>query len=73
MAAAVAMGLAKMRSHSEEFDEWTGVFGSEITAGALLDRRTHHVHILEVNGDSYRLNGSRQRPYSPSQVEKDGA
>jgi DNA replication protein DnaC len=37
------------------FDEWTGVFGSERLTGALLDRLTHHVHILEMNGDSYRL------------------
>ena len=29
------------------FDEWTGVFGSERLTGALLDRLTHHVHILE--------------------------
>jgi DNA replication protein DnaC len=28
------------------FDEWTGVFGSERLTGALLDRLTHHVHIL---------------------------
>ena len=28
--------------------------------GALLDRLTHHVHILEINGESYRLNQSRQ-------------
>ena len=26
---------------------------------ALLDRLTHYVHILEMNGDSYRLKGSR--------------
>ena len=29
--------------------------------GALLDRLTHHVHILKMNGDSYRLTASRKR------------
>ena len=43
------------------FDEWTSVFGSEGLTGALLDRLTHHVHILEMNGDSYRLNQSKRR------------
>ena len=33
------------------FDEWTEVFGSERLTGALLDRLTHHVHILEMNGN----------------------
>ncbi len=41
------------------FDEWTEVFGSERLTGALLDRLTHHVHILECNGESYRLKQSR--------------
>ena len=41
------------------FDEWTEVFGSERLTGALLDRLTHRVHILEMNGESYRLNQSR--------------
>lgn len=41
------------------FDEWTSVFGSERLTGALLDRLTHHVHILEMNGNSYRLKQSR--------------
>ena len=40
------------------FDEWTGVFGNERLTGALLDRLTHHVHILEMNGESYRLKHS---------------
>jgi DNA replication protein DnaC len=42
------------------FDEWTSVFGSERLTGALLDRLTHHVHILEMNGDSYRLATSQK-------------
>ena len=42
------------------FDEWTEIFGSERLTGALLDRLTHHVHILEMNGDSFRLKQSRQ-------------
>ena len=41
-------------------DEWTEVFGSERLTGALLDRLTHHVHILEMNGESYRLKRSRE-------------
>ena len=51
------------------FDEWTDVFGSERLTGALLDRLTHHVHILEMNGDSYRLKHSRQS--AASQVSDD--
>jgi DNA replication protein DnaC len=43
------------------FDEWTSVFGPERLTGALLDRLTHHVHILEMNGESYRLKVSRRR------------
>ena len=43
------------------FDEWTGTFGSERLTGALLDRLTHHIHILEMNGESYRLSQSRAR------------
>jgi len=43
------------------FEEWTGVFGTERLTGALLDRLTHHVHILELNGESYRLKHSKSR------------
>tara|TARA_B110000116_G_C16746589_1_gene541206 strand:+ start:698 stop:1462 length:765 start_codon:yes stop_codon:yes gene_type:complete len=42
------------------FDEWTSVFGSERLTGALLDRLTHHVHIFEMNGESYRLKNSQK-------------
>jgi len=43
------------------FDEWTEVFGSERLTGAILDRLIDPVHILEMNGESYRLNQSRKR------------
>ena len=53
------------------FDEWTKVFGSERLTGALLDRLTHHVHILEMNGESYRLKGSRENVVSQVPDEPD--
>ena len=43
------------------FDEWTSVFDNQRLTGALLDRLTHHVHILEMNGESYRLKQSKAR------------
>ncbi len=43
------------------FEDWTSVLGSERLTGALLDRLTHHVHILAMNGDSYRLKQSTER------------
>ena len=48
------------------FEEWTETFGTERLTGALLDRLTHHVNILEMNGESYRLNQSRARIANPS-------
>jgi DNA replication protein DnaC len=40
------------------FTEWPTVFGDERLTGALLDRLTHHVHVLEVHGDDeYLLHG----------------
>jgi len=43
------------------FEQWTEVMGSERLTGALLDRLTHHIHILEANGESYRLKQSKCR------------
>ena len=43
------------------FEQWTEVCGSERLTGAILDRLTHRVHILEANGESYRLRDSKRR------------
>jgi len=44
------------------FEAWTEVLGNERLTGALLDRLTHRIHILEANGESYRLRESKRRP-----------
>jgi len=43
------------------FGEWAQIFKSERLAVALLDRITHNAHVLEMNGDSYRLASARKR------------
>ncbi|MHC4214921.1 MAG: IS21-like element helper ATPase IstB [Planctomycetota bacterium] len=44
------------------FADWPQVFAEdERLAGALLDRLTHHVHILEIIADSYRLKSSLEK------------
>jgi DNA replication protein DnaC len=35
-------------------EEWKNVFGAALSSGAVLDRLTHRVHILEIKGESYR-------------------
>lgn len=44
-----------------DFARWKEVFGDEALTGALLDRLTHHCHIIEMNGDSYRFKESLKR------------
>ena len=53
------------------FEEWTSVFGNQRLTGALLDRLTHHVHILELNGESFRLKQSKARRRQAPQPDKE--
>jgi DNA replication protein DnaC len=44
-----------------EFSRWVEVFGDAVLTAALLDRVTHHSHILLFQGDSHRFRESRER------------
>ena len=47
------------------FDQWTTIFGCERLTGALLDRLTHRCHIIEADGESYRLRQARRQEKAP--------
>jgi DNA replication protein DnaC len=53
--------FASFSSSDNLFKEWPQIFGCERLTGALLDRLTHHVHILEMNGESFRLASSKKQ------------
>ncbi len=40
------------------FSEWNQIFQGERMTAVLLDRLTHHCHIFEMNGESYRFRES---------------
>ena len=44
-----------------EFSRWTEVLGEASLAGALVDRLTHHAHIVHIAGDSFRFRHSLSR------------
>ena len=41
-----------------DFANWTEVFQDERLTGALLDRVTHHCHIIQIKGESFRFRQS---------------
>ena len=59
-----------MVSTNLAFEEWTEIFGSERLTGALLDRLTHRCHILEANGESYRLRQARKRSKQDTSAQR---
>ncbi len=52
---------ATLMTSNLPFDEWISVLGSEQLTCVLLEIPTYHVHILEMNGASYRLATSTKR------------
>ena len=44
----------------EEAPHWGELLGDTVIATAILDRLLHHSHVLNIHGESYRLNDKRQ-------------
>ncbi len=42
------------------FDRWEEIFGDAVLTAALVDRLTHKAHLVNMNGESYRLKETKK-------------
>lgn len=43
------------------FSQWSGAFANDTTlTAAMLDRLLHHCHVIQINGESYRLKDKKK-------------
>jgi DNA replication protein DnaC len=51
------------------FTQWAGTFADDQTlTAAMLDRLLHHAHIVQINGESYRLKDKRKAGTAPART-----
>ena len=46
---------------NKPFGKWHEIFGDVTLANAILDRLLHHSHIININGNSYRLKDKMEK------------
>ena len=51
------------------FSDWDQIFQGERMTAALLDRLTHHCHIFEMNGESFRFKESMKEKKKPAKQD----
>ncbi len=53
------------------FSKWTQIFaGDKVVTTAILDRLLHHSHIINIQGDSYRLKEKKEQGILNSDIYK---
>jgi len=53
------------------FSQWAGIFANDkVVTTAILDRLLHHSHIINIQGNSYRLKEKREAGLLNSDVFK---
>ena len=53
---------AMIVTSNRDIQEWHPMFGDALLASAAMDRLLHHAHVIDLEGESYRIPTSRRQP-----------